>query len=89
MAFFDMQNAYLFGCVKVIQMKHHYTEDFSHRNHPRVYYVHNSHVSVTVCNVAFLRIHGISNTYGHLTHVLKGQELGGVPKRDQRRRHEL
>ena len=86
MASFDMQNAYLCACVKVIQVKRRYTEGSSRRSHSRVYYVHNGHVSVRVCKVAFLRIHGISN--GRLTRVLKGQELGGVPKCDQRGRHE-
>ena len=82
---FDVQNAYICGCVKQVAVKRHYTAE-SRRNHSRVFYVNNGDVSVTICKMAFLRIHGISN--GRLCRVLKGQQaFSGIPKRDERGRH--
>ena len=70
----------------MIHVKCRYTQSSSRRNHSRVFYVHNGDVSVRVCKKIFLRIHGISN--GHLSRLLKSQELGGISKNDQHGRHE-
>ena len=83
---FDIQNAYLCGCVKVLPVKHHYSAT-SRRGNTRVFYVHNGENSVRICKVASLRIHGISN--GRLSRVLAGQaQEGGLPKLDKRGRKE-
>jgi len=82
---FDVQNAYICGCVKQVAVKRHYTAE-SQRNHSKVFYVNNGDVSVTICKTAFLRIHGISN--GRLCRVLKGQQaFSGIPKHDERGCH--
>ena len=79
---FNVQNAYLCGCVKVLPVARHY-RDNSKRGNTRIYYVHNGEQSVRICKVAFLHIHGISS--GRLTRILSGQaSQGGIPKLDQR-----
>ena len=73
---FDVQNGYLCGAVKALAGKRWYTKRTqSRRNTTQVYYVHDGRVSVHVCEIAFLRIHGISN--GRLSGVLKNAEGRG------------
>ena len=84
---FDVQTAYLLGCVKVLNVRKSYTFTplSSRRNFSRVFYVKNSRgVSIRVCKTAFLRIHSISN--GRLDRALRVTE-GGSPLQDQRGRH--
>ena len=85
---FDVQNSYLCGCVKVIQVKRRYTSNASsRRSHSRVYYVSNGSVSVRVCKTAFLRIHAISNW--RLDRALRVvMKNGGSPHYDARGHHE-
>ena len=87
MGSFDVQNTYLCGCVKVINIKRHYTSnETSRRKFSRVYYINSSGVSARICKTAFLRIHGVSNR--RLDQAIKDQlKQGGVPKQDQRGRH--
>ena len=81
---FNVQNAYLCGCVKVSPVKKH-NSPTSNRGNTRVFYINNGERSVRVCKVAFLRIHGVSN--GRLYRVLAGQaQQGGLPKLDKRGR---
>ena len=85
---FNTQNAYVCGCVKVVEVAKRYSESGgeSRRANSRVYYVRNGRVSARVCKVAFLRIHGISN--GRLDRALKAQsDEGGSPHNDQRGCH--
>ena len=71
---FDVQNAYLSGWIKVLEVKRRYTDSpsSSRRRHSRIYYmyVQNGTVLTLICKTAFLRIHSISN--GHLCRALKG-----------------
>lgn len=86
---FDVQNAYLTGCVKVVEVKRRYTSNpsASRRRHSRVYYVQNGGISSRICKTAFMRIHSISN--GRLSRALKAVEVSeGSPHQDQRGRHE-
>ena len=86
---FNVQNAYLCGAVKILEIKRRYTSAGcdSRRSKTRTYYVNNGSVSIRVCKVAFLRMHAISN--GRLSRVLQGQVTsGGTPKRDARGCHE-
>ena len=86
---FNLQNAYISGCVKVISVKRRYTDtpDDSRRNYSRVFYVQNGSVSSRICKQAFLKIHDISN--GRLNRVLKAVEKsGGSPHQDLRGKHE-
>ena len=85
---FHVQNAYLGGCIKVIDVKRRYTGNAeSCRSHSRVYYVSNGTISVRVCKMAFLRIHGISN--GRVDRALQAQMKNkGSPHSDERGRHE-
>ena len=86
---FNLQNAYICGCVKVLSVKRRYTDSpaDSHRNYSRVFYVQNGPVPVKVCKQAFLKIHAITN--GRLNRALKAVEKnGGSPHQDQRGRHE-
>ena len=85
---FNVQNAYICGCVKVIDIAKRYTARgaASHRSSTRVYYVSNGQVSVRVWKVAFLRLHGVSN--GRLNRALKAQMANaGSPRIDLRGRH--
>ena len=85
---FDVQNAYLCGCVKVVDVHRRYTQSASsRRNYSRQYFVSNGSVSIQICKIAFLRIHAISN--GRLSRALQAmQKEGGTPHSDQRGRHE-
>ena len=86
---FDVQNAYLCECVKIMEIGRRYTSrrSESHRSYTRVYYVNNGSISVKVCKVAFLRMHGVSS--GRLSRALKAQkDAAGSPHTDQRGRHE-
>ena len=85
---FDLQNAYLCGCVKVLSTKRKYTKaEESRRRFSRVFYVQNGSISERVCKTAFLSIFGISN--GRLNRALQAQASnGGLPHTDQRGRHE-
>ena len=83
---FDVQNAFLCGCVKVFATKRKGVKSPSRRQFSSIYYVQNGPVSVRVCKTSFLAIFGISN--GRLERALSSQaEEGGVPHQDQRGRH--
>lgn len=84
---FDIQNAYLCGCIRVLDVKRRYTSagETSRRNYSRVFYISVGGVSEGVCKTAFLHIHGVSN--GRVHRVIKGQQDQGVPRQDQRGRH--
>ena len=84
----NIRNAYICGCVKVIEVAKRYTARGaeSQRSNSRVFYVRNGRVSTRVCKAAFLAIHAISN--GRLEQALKAQaDLGGSPHNDQRGSH--
>ena len=86
---FDVQNAYICGCIKTSEVARRYTShgSDSRRSHSRVYYVQNGAISTRVCKVAFLRIHGVSD--GRVSRALQAQELvGGSPSSDKRGKHE-
>ena len=88
LGWFDIQTGYLCGAVKALAVKRQYTNHTqSRRNTTRVYVHHDGRVSVHVCRMAFLRIHGISNN--RLTRVLKKNATGRgeTHKRDERGRH--
>ena len=85
---FDVQNTYLCGCVQIHNVARRYTSrrNESRRQFTRLYYVKNGAISIRICKVAFLKIHGVSN--GRLGHALKAQEVtGGTPHSDQRGKH--
>ena len=84
---FDVQNAFLCGCVKVFETKRKYTRSTdSRRNFFEDIYIQNGPVSERVCKTAFLSIFGISN--GRLGRALSSQAAaGGVPHKDQRGHH--
>ena len=86
---FNTQNAYICGCIKVVEIKRRYTTRGSgcRRSNSRVYYVTSgSGVSVRVCKTAFLRIHDLSA--GRVDRALKAfSEAGGSPHMDKRGRH--
>ena len=86
---FDVQNAYLCGCIKVVDVGRQCTPrgSPSRRSYTRIYYVNNGAISLRVCKVAFLRIHGVSN--GRLGRALTAQlNAAGSPHTDQRGKHE-
>ena len=86
---FDVQNAYLCGCVKVLQVARRYSPKGakSRRQNTRVFYIKKGAVSVRVCKKMFLKMHGISD--GRLERALKAQQVaGGSLHCDQRGRHE-
>ena len=86
---FDVQNAYICGCIKVTEVRRRYSTsgNESRRSYTREYSVKKDGVvSVRVCKEAFLKIFGISN--GRLDRALKAQAAaGGSPHGDQRGRH--
>ena len=86
---FDVQNAYLCGCVKVLQVARRYSPKGakSRRQNTRVFYVKKGAVSVRACKKMFLKMHGISD--GRLERALKAQQAAsGSLHCDQRGRHE-
>ena len=72
---FDVQNAYLVGCVKITEVRRRYSpQSSSRRNYSREYSVRNDAMcSIPVCKTAFLRIHGVSN--GRLSRI-KSSSVG-------------
>ena len=83
---FNVQNAYLCGCVKVVDIAKRYTEkgSASRRSHTRN--INNGDVSIRVCMVAFLKIYEVSN--GRLSRALKAQSASsGSPHSNLHRRH--
>ena len=70
---YNVQNAYICGCVKITKVARCYTSqgDKSRRSFSRSYYVTNYDVSTRVCKKAFLQIHGLSN--GRLSRALEAQ----------------
>ena len=84
---FNVQNAYICGCVRVLKTKRKYTKaPSSRRKYSRVYYVKNGAVSEQVCKSAFISIHGISS--GRLERAISAQiKKSGSPHTDQRGRH--
>ena len=91
---FNTQNAYICGCIKVVEIKRtctcRYTakETGSRRSNSRVYYVNNgSGISVRVGRKAFLRMHDLSA--GRVNRALKAHCVaGGSPHMDSRGCHE-
>ena len=82
---FDLQNAYISGCVKVVSVKRRYTENpsDSRRNASRLYFVQTGGISTKVCKEAFLKIHAITNSC--LDRALKAVgKHNGFPHQDQR-----
>ena len=82
---FNVQNAYLCGCVKVVDIAKRYTEkgSASRRSHTRN--INNGDVSVRVCIVAFLKMYEVSN--GCLSRALKAQSASsGSPHSNLHRR---
>ena len=84
---FDVQNAYLCGCVRVMKTKRKYMKaPTSRRKYTRMYFVKNSAISEEVCKAAFLSIHGISS--GWLDCAIQAQiKTDGTPYCDERGRH--
>ena len=82
---FDLQNAYVCGCVKVLSTKKKYTKaEESCRNFSRVFYVQNGSISERVYKTAFVSIFGILN--GPFNSALQAQASdGGVPHTYQQR----
>jgi len=81
----NIQNAYICGCVKVVEVAKRYTARGaeSQCSNSRVFYVRNGRVSTRVCKAAFVAIHAISN--GRLEQALKAQmDLEGTSHNDQR-----
>ena len=87
---FNTQNAYIYGCIKVVEIKRRYTAKGtgSRRSNSRVYYVNNgSGISVRVCRKAFLRMHDLSAR--RVNRALKAHCVArGSPHMDSRGRHE-
>ena len=86
---FNVQNAYLCGCVKTSEVARRYTSrgSDSRRSYSRLYYVQSGAVSTRVCKEAFLRIHGVLN--GRVNRALQAQhQIGGSPPSDRRGKHE-
>ena len=86
---FDVQNAYICGCIQVKQVQHHYSPagSSSRRGNARLYYIRDGEYSVRVCKSTFLLMHGLSN--GRVSRTLQGiAQTGGFPKLDQCGRQE-
>jgi len=81
------QNAYICGCVKVVEVSKRYTARGaeSRRANSRGFYVKKGRVSTRVCKAAFLEIHAISD--GRLERALKAQADLGGSHNDRRGRH--
>ena len=83
---FNIQNAYLCGCVKVVDIAKQYTEKDSASRRSHTCNINNDDVSVRVCMVSFLRIREVSN--GRLSRALKAWSASlGLPHSNLRRRH--
>ena len=85
---YDVQNAYISGCIHVKPVQRHYVHgaSSSRRCNTRLYYIKDGEFSVRVCKSAFLLMHGISN--GHVSRAFQGvAKVGGFPKPDEGGRH--
>lgn len=85
---FNAQNAYLCGCIKVIDPKRRYqtSPNSSRHQYSRVFYKNRQGVSVRVCKKLFLRTFAISN--GRMDRALRAQlNEGGSLHMDQRGKH--
>lgn len=82
---FDVQNAYLCGCIKVTCTKRKYTakQAESRRSFSREYYVPNGEESLKICKRTFQSLFVVSD--GRINRAIKAQAAeGGSPHADKR-----
>ena len=82
---FDVQNAYLCGCIKVTCTKRKYTakQAESRRTFSREYYVPNGEESLKICKRTFQSLFVVSD--GRINRAIKAQAAeGGSPHADKR-----
>ena len=81
---YDIQNAYLLGCIKPVEIKRkRTTAPVSKRKHNFVYSVMYNGKATTVCRKGFLAIHGLTNS--KIDYVVgKKQSPTGTPIPDKR-----
>ena len=86
---FDVQNAFICGCVIVSQVKRRFAskQGESRRGFSREYYIRKGEESVQVCKTVFKSMFAISD--GRINRALKADvAAGGSPHSDQRGHHE-
>lgn len=84
---YDLQTAYLFGLIKVINKKRTYkgTVDSDKRSFSREYYLPIGGKEERVCKMFFIELFSVSD--GRITRLLKTKLVGGTPPQDQRGKH--
>lgn len=89
---FNLQNSYLFGCLKqeTTKRKTKKTNSPSKRCYSFQYYVGTTDgVKVRVCKMAFLSVHGLQNHRGRVENIAASLKKGCVtPPSDKRGKHQ-
>lgn len=90
---YDLQNSYLFGCIRVEKKKRSYKKkqkrQESSRKFTAQYTVNIDGYDVKICKVGFMSVHGIQNSRGRVDHIVNMKTSGAVvPGKDGRGKHE-
>lgn len=89
---FDIQNSYLFGCIRAKNKKRSYKKkqknNVSRRKFTADYLVNIGDEEIKICKTEFLSVHGLQKSRGRVERILK-MKVGGamVPKPDMRGKH--
>lgn len=89
---FDIQNAYLFGCIKINTKKRCYPKktkrQISSRKFTASYTVKVNGMDVRICKTEFMSIHGLQSSRGRLNNIVTQVAEGSTtPKLDKRGKH--
>ncbi|CAH0564506.1 unnamed protein product [Brassicogethes aeneus] len=89
---FDLQNSYLFGCIRIHKNKRSYKKKQKRQEFSRTfnaeYTVNINGKDVQICKVEFMSIHGIQNSRGRINRVVKMKAQGSsVPEPYRRGKH--
>lgn len=89
---FDLQNSYLFGCIRLEPKKRSYKQkqkrQESRRKFTAQYMVNVNGEDVKVCKVEFMSVHGLQKSRGRINNIVKMKSTGAVvPNQDGRGKH--
>lgn len=89
---FDMQNSYLFGCIRIHSKKRSYKKKQKRQESSRTfnaeYTVNVTGQEVSICKVEFMRVHGLQNSRGRINRIVKMKAQGSsTSAKDSRGKH--
>ncbi|XP_039283499.1 uncharacterized protein LOC111052342 isoform X2 [Nilaparvata lugens] len=89
---FNMQNAYLFGCIEKIPIKRRYCQnpEASYKQNTFIFKIKlQSGSSLRVCKKSFMSIHGLQNARGRINNIIKKiVSEKSTPSSDKRGTHD-